>query len=72
MQLIMDCKKCGQRFDWDTKDEDQRCARCKTLAGDSVTEILKELRKYKIPGQEPLLRLFEVLSQRIEKLEAAQ
>lgn len=66
MEIIMDCRKCGTRFDWDTKDEKRICARCKTMEGTDIKAILIELRKIKVPGQENILRLIEVLNDKLE------
>lgn len=66
--MISDCTQCGSRIDWDTNDSDRRCPRCKILGGDEIGPILAELRKRKVPGQEPLLRLFEILNAKIEYL----
>lgn len=67
--IRVDCVKCKNAFEWNTKDEVEICPRCKIIHGDDVTAIIAELRKTKIPGQEPLLRLIEVLGEKIKALE---
>lgn len=70
MMIIIDCPKCNTRHDWDPKNDDQRCPRCQLMAGNDVNAIIAELRKTRVPGQEHILRLLEVLSDKIKLLEA--
>ncbi len=69
MLMLIDCPQCGVRHEWDTKNEEQKCSRCLTMSGTNVIAIISELRKTKIPGQEQMLRLVEVINERVEKLE---
>jgi hypothetical protein len=36
------------------------------MAGDDFHAIVAELRKQKVPGQEPILKLLEILNRKIE------
>jgi disulfide oxidoreductase YuzD len=68
IKIFQDCSKCGNRFEWDTDNgEVRKCDRCLLLEGSDIPEMLKELRKNKIPGQEPILRMIEVLNENIQK-----
>ena len=67
--IMHDCAKCGARFDWDVSDDSQLCQRCKTLASDDLTSIIKELKKQRVPGQEPILRMIEVIFQKLSAIE---
>jgi hypothetical protein len=69
MTLMLDCKTCGTKFDWDTKDESQLCSRCKTLGGTDMSAIIKELRKAKVPGLEPVWRVLALMEMKIATLE---
>lgn len=67
--MITDCTKCGVRFDWDVTEDLQLCPRCKTLQSNDIPSILKEMKKHRVPGQEPILRMIEVLFEKITILE---
>ena len=68
--IITDCAKCTARFEWDTSNDEQICPRCVLMNGSDVAAILVELRKNRVPGQEPVLKLIEVLAERIKLTEA--
>lgn len=66
-----DCPRCQQRFSWDISNTDERCPRCIIMGSTDISAILAELRKSKVPGQEPIFHLIEKLNEKIIKLEAA-
>lgn len=68
-QIQHDCPKCTQRFSWDITNQDERCPRCIVMGGTDITAILLELRKSKVPGQEPIFHLIEKLNEKIKILE---
>lgn len=70
MELQTDCPKCSMRHGWDTTNDDRRCPRCILMASDNIPGILFELRKTKIPGQEPLLHLIETLDRKLKEVES--
>lgn len=70
-QIQHDCVKCQTRFTWDISNTDERCPRCIIMGGTDISAILAELRKSKVPGQEPIFHLIEKLSEKIKELEAA-
>lgn len=67
MMIRQECKSCGTMFDFDAKsDAPIKCDRCLLLEGTDIKATLKELRKNKVPGQEPIYRMIEVLNEKIE------
>ena len=65
-KMITDCLKCSSRFDMPVTQEKQWCDRCMLLySSQDVYKIILELRKHRVPGQEPILRLFELLNEKI-------
>ena len=69
MEIIIDCPKCTVRHSWNTDNKNQLCPRCVTMEGTDISAILVELRKSRVPGQEPVLKLIEVLANKVGVLE---
>lgn len=68
-QIQHDCSKCQTRFSWDISHTDELCPRCIIMGGSDITAILLELRKSKVPGQEPIFHLIEKLNEKMGLLE---
>lgn len=68
MIIRQECKTCNAMFDFDVKEGGPiKCRRCLILEGEDIKATLKELRKNRVPGFEPIYRMIEVLNDKIEK-----
>ena len=71
MLMIVECPGCGNRVEWNTDHKDQRCTRCRVMGGNDIPAIISELRKGTVPGQEPILKMIEILDQTIKNMEVS-
>lgn len=70
--LFTECKTCGVRFNWALSTEEPQCERCKTIFGNDVRAIVAIMGEHKVPGQRELLRVLNLIIDRIEKLEVGK
>ncbi len=71
--MFADCSRCGARFESEIKvlkDLDNPiCESCRILHGENLPQLLKLLKSKKIPGQEPIIHVLDLLFKRIQELE---
>lgn len=71
MDMYTECRKCGVKFNWTVKEnEDPSCERCKDLHSSDPRLILKLLSEHRVPGQIDIIRAMSLMLDRIESLEA--
>lgn len=67
MDMYADCQDCGSRIVVDRLSATVQCDRCRTMGGTDIASIIAECRRTIIPGQKILLKLIELLNQKIDK-----
>ncbi len=71
MSIFIDCKTCGARVETELKDaENPKCENCKILEGENIPALIKLLKSRRAPGQESVLKLIDLLYQKIQVLES--